>query len=153
MCRTRRIKVWQPHTNASPAHEVLALSRCPPNISYSAMRQSPHAFNAKSPDANVRDIKMTSISSFVTKPKPQKGGLAGQSTARRSNLTRGTAMKLTVRLWLQAAVTQVNLYLVLMQRLRALFQVQSLSPLRCKHSITFFQITYLFHNLGQLGAI
>jgi hypothetical protein len=153
MCRTRRIKVRQPHANASSAPEALALSRCPPDVSCSAMRQNPHVFNAKSLDANVRDTKMTSTSSFVTKPKPQKGGLAGQSIARRSNLIRGTATKLMARLQLLAVVTKVNLYLVLMQHLRALFQPQSLSPLRCKHFITFFQTTCLFPKLGQLGAI
>ena len=32
MCRTRRIKVWQPHANASSAPEAMALSRCPPDV-------------------------------------------------------------------------------------------------------------------------
>ena len=108
MCRTRRIKVRQPYANASPAPQALALSRCPPDVSCSAMRLSLLVFNARSLDANVQDIRMTSTLSFVTKPKPRRGGLAGQSTARRSNfrLDRGTATKLTVRLWLQAAVAK-----------------------------------------------
>jgi len=155
MCRTRRIKVRQPHANASPAPQALVLSRCPPDLSCSAMRLSLLVFNARSLDANVQDIRMTSTLSFVMKPKPRRGGLAGQSIARRSNfrLSRGTATKLTVRLYHQEAAAIATFYLALMQHLLALFQAQSVFLLKCKQFTTFFQTTYLSLDSGRLEAI
>lgn len=119
------------------------------------MKLSPRVFNARSPGASVLDIKMTSTSSFVTKPKPRRGGLAGLSIARRSSfiLNRETVTKLTVLLWPQEVAAMVKLYLVSSHPPLALFQARSLCLLKCKPFTIFFQTTCSYLILGLLEAI